>query len=202
MRSAATFGKPVVWLTKQNPAVIDEGDMAYWANHPRREPMLKDRGPTAFELGAPYWPDCTERAIVRLFPRRAALLACSVTLALQCGIPLSRKMLWRHPAGKERYAVILIHDEGQKTCQCRPLDRRRPIYFGDSASFMARCGANVARLSFKRPTVIRHLEAPVAPVRVGERTVDRSAVTTSPQPRPLPLRRHLGHDRCHYGAFN
>jgi hypothetical protein len=37
----------------------------------------------------------------------------------------------------KRYVVILACDERQKPEATRPLDRQRPIYFADFASFMA-----------------------------------------------------------------
>jgi hypothetical protein len=89
-------------------------------------------------------------------------------------------MLRRHQAGRERYAVILIDDQGQKTGATRPLDRRPPIYFDDFASFMTQYRA-ASHGSVPKSHNGAALRGAAPPGGVHRSTVNRRSVTTSPR---------------------
>jgi hypothetical protein len=61
------------------------------------------------------------------------------------------EMLRRNPVGKERYVVILVDDQCQKTRAMHPFDRRRRIHFSDFARLWSQYPAKLARLLFQIP---------------------------------------------------
>jgi hypothetical protein len=106
-------------------------------------------------------------------------------------------LLRRHPADRERYAVILEVDQGQKTGATRQLDRRHPIYFDDFASFMTQYRAASHGCRSKIPQwsrTERRSAAGCGPRKHGQSplcynvtSVVSCSVTTSPQPRLIAV---------------
>jgi hypothetical protein len=107
-------------------------------------------------------------------------------------------MLRRHQAGRERYAVILIDDQGQKTGATRPLDRRPPIYFDDFASFMTQYRAASHGCRSKIPQWCRTERRSAAgwgPQKHGQSPLCYNVTSVF----AARLRRHLSH-HCRCGA--
>jgi len=60
-----TLGKPVVWLTRQNPAALTQADVDFFGARPELAKAFSDCGAEC-KLGSPFWPDRTEQIEIEI----------------------------------------------------------------------------------------------------------------------------------------